>query len=740
MARQLVDSGVNIQLVSQAGSTPNIVGEALAGAGVAIGGALEEALSKKEGIDKAEASLAETNKKAAEDFGGGAQISESLSSDGVETANKINTTIDENRKKFEEIEKRRSQQPLIGGTSPTQSGGGLASYNKAWETNLEGIRDKYPNKAAYVSDASTKGKETEARRKWAETNLKKGETYNEAVHGAQYKAYVSEKGSPLDRRRMRSGANVFTPSGSASTDALVGSSSVQSNAINAGEQSQFTPGRTYVEKRQKLSAPSWMGIGSAAVEGYNISVEKSNYKKQVQADLQDFYSQEYAGLVADTTGNPTFDNSIRDLMMQEKKGLAAMLNDREAAFARGEGAEWTAKYDEKKRGPQEVLQTVTALRDVREQVLKAEEAGEIDWEAMGDEAKDELMSIVKGGANWGIVPANGGLALAGATRGGMPYVKRVQSFLNEGKGPKYIQKKNAFDYVSSVVDDFRKNQDKYSKTTVDPRTGNKITVPMSFEEIKPYLMRTFDSELTDSNDVRAYASKNNWDGDGMDSDMFDQAVASGIKGKQPKDFVKAKFLESAEQLLQPYLSQYSETGTTVSAIRERERAAVNKESRKQTIKASAEAAKESKYDDLIDTIMTEAQGDFTPDKVVDPKIGSIPELTMKSKKDYPGASIIEGAKGVKTSKYDPSTGLLTITPTSAITVKDGSTTIKTKEPQTIDFTQDPDIVRQSLKNLLEQLKITGDTSSSGGGTQSISITNETAKAKLAEIQNRISGN
>ena len=90
-------------------------------------------------------------------------------------------------------------------------------------------------------------------------------------------------------------------------------------------------------------------------------------------------------------------------------------------------------------------------------------------------------------------------------------------------------------------------------------------------------MRSFDAELTDSNDVRAYASKNNWDGDGMDSDMFDQAVASGIKGKQPKDFVKAKFLESAEQLLQPYLSQYSETGTTVSAIRERERVDVAEE-------------------------------------------------------------------------------------------------------------------------------------------------------------------
>lgn len=576
MARQLVDAGVNIQLVSQAGSTPNIVGEAIAGAGAAIGGALEEALGKKKGIDSAEKALQEEIAKSDlfEENGG----ADGFNPDSVEY---IDEEEDDDLsgliiKKDSKIPK----QPLIGDTSPTQSGGGLASYNKAWETNLEGIRDKYPNKAAYVSDASTKGKETEARRKWAETNLSKGETYNEAVHGAQYKSYVSEKGSPLDRRRMRSGANVFTPSGSASTDVLVGSSSVQSNAINAGEQSQFTPGRTYVQKRQKLSAPSWMGIGTAAVEGYNMSVEKSNYKKQVQADLQDFYSQEYAGLVADTTGNPTFDASVRDLMMQEKKGLAAMLNDREAAFARGEGAEWTAKYDEKKRGPQEVLQTVTALRDVRDQVLKAQEAGEIDWEAMGDEAKDELMSIVKGGANWGIVPANGGLALAGATRGGMPYVKRVQSFLNEGKGPKYIQKKNAFDYVSSVVDDFRKNQDKYSKTTVDPRTGNKITVPMSFEEIKPYLMRTFDSELTDSNDVRAYASKNNWDGDGMDSDMFDQAVASGIKGKQPKDFVKAKFLESAEQLLQPYLSQYSETGTTVSAIRERERVAINEEGRK----------------------------------------------------------------------------------------------------------------------------------------------------------------
>ena len=682
MARQLVDSGVDIQLVSQAGSTPNIVGEAIAGAGAAIGGALEEALAKKEKIEKQEAKLAETKKAADEAFG-----TDTPEQKPIPTWDDLNSTIDENRKKFEEIKKRRAQQPLIGDTSPAQSGGGLASYNKAWETNLEGIRDKYPNKAAYVSDASTKGKETEARRKWAETNLGKGEVYNEAVHGAQYKAYVSEKGSPLDRRRMRSGANVFTPSGSASTDALVGSSSVQSNAINAGEESQFTPGKTYVQKRQKLSAPSWMGIGSAAVEGYNMSVEKSNYKKQVQADLQDFYSQEYAGLVADTTGNPTFDNSIRELMMQEKKELAAMLDDREAAFARGEGAEWTAKYDEKKRGPQQVLQTVTALRDVRDQVLKADEAGEIDWEAMSDEAKDELMSIVKGGANWGIVPATNGLALAGATRCGMPYVKRVQSFLNEGTGPKYVQKKNAFDYVSGVVDDFRKNQDKYSKTTVDPRTGNKITVPMSFEEIKPYLMRTFDAELTDSNDVRAYASKNNWDDDGMDSDMFDQAVASGIKGKQPKDFVKAKFLESAEQLLEPYLSQYSETQTTVSAIREREGANIRSEQRK----SDSAAEKTNTINDLVRAekgVRSEGGG-----IVYDGKSG--PVLVNDRKTfftAFPEIKKLEGKGGIEEIK-----------------VEDGQITVfrQKKDPMTFLLSEGIETVQQNLRNIAEDVKYIG---------------------------------
>ncbi len=733
MARQLVDSGVNIQLVSQAGSTPNIVGEAIAGAGAAIGGALEEALAKKKKIEKQEARLAETKEDADEAFG-----TDTPEEKPSLTWDDVNSTIDENRRKFEEIEKRRAQQPLISDEASAESDR-IYTDKMAWGNLSESQKADYAKRGITNLNEFSAAAEQWRTKNVGYTNIATSGDKRDAGKSTAWGGIPRQK-SPLERRRVRSGANVFTPSGSASTDALVGSSSVQSDAVNAGEKSQFTPGRTYVQKRQKLSAPSWMGIGSAAVEGYNMSVEKSNYKKQVQADLQDFYSQEYAGLVADTTGNATFDNSVRELMMQEKKELAAMLDDREAAFARGEGAEWTAKYDEKKRGPQQVLQTVTALRDVRDQVLKADEAGEIDWEAMSDEAKDELMSIVKGGANWGIVPAEGGLALAGATRGGMPYVKRVQSFLNEGTGPKYVQKKNAFDYVSGVVDDFRKNQDKYSKTTVDPRTGNKITVPMSFEEIKPYLMRTFDAELTDSNDVRAYASKNNWDGDGMDSDMFDESVKRGVKGKQPKDFVKAKFLESAEQLLEPYLSQYSETGTTVSAIRERERAAVDKESRKQTIEASTEAAKESKYDSLIDTIMTEAEGDFSPDKVVDPAIGSIPELTMKSEKDYPGASIIEGAKGVKTSKYDPSTGLLTITPTSAITVKDGSTTIKTKEPQTIDFTQDPAIVRQSLKNLLEQLKITGDASSGGGGTQSVSITNESVKAKLAEIQNRISGN
>ena len=81
----------------------------------------------------------------------------------------------------------------------TLGGGELASYDKAWKTNLEGIRDMYKNKQAYIDDLSSQGetKEKANARQFSKDYLAKGNTYDKAKHEKLMIASMTQmKGSP----------------------------------------------------------------------------------------------------------------------------------------------------------------------------------------------------------------------------------------------------------------------------------------------------------------------------------------------------------------------------------------------------------------------------------------------------------------------------------------------------------------------------------------------------------------
>ena len=105
--RQLVTGGINVGLISAAGTTPNLVGEAVAGIGAVLGEAYEKAMGKKDAIDKElqEAGKVpdELDKKAREAF---AQKPEKT------TAESIEDLINSNKLKFDEIEKKRAAMGL----------------------------------------------------------------------------------------------------------------------------------------------------------------------------------------------------------------------------------------------------------------------------------------------------------------------------------------------------------------------------------------------------------------------------------------------------------------------------------------------------------------------------------------------------------------------------------------------------------------------------------------------------
>jgi hypothetical protein len=86
-------------------------------------------------------------------------------------------------------------------SNTTSMGGGkLASYDKAWKTDLEGIQGMYKNKQAYIDDVSGQG-ETEEKanaRQFSKDYLAKGNTYDKSKHEKLMIASMTQmKGSPV---------------------------------------------------------------------------------------------------------------------------------------------------------------------------------------------------------------------------------------------------------------------------------------------------------------------------------------------------------------------------------------------------------------------------------------------------------------------------------------------------------------------------------------------------------------
>ena len=576
--RQIVGHGVNLELYAATHGEPNIIGQAIGGIGTVLGEAFDQAKDKKNKADKeAETKLQEltaAQNKISEDSFEFTEEEDRLDLEAdildAETTALFNETL-------KEVDKLPGVKAFKGTTDPAKgiTDPAKGKVTKTYEMYGDEVYSKYlkDNPGQIIAaDAARSNAILEAR----SSNMLQYGTHSPTSTGqTDNKVEVDENGnlvSPLERRRGGQRGSVIQGINSLMSTR----GGVETSAADRGETSRFTPGRTFVEKERRLSAPSWMGIGAAAIEGWNLGVEKENYKKQVRADLQDYYQQEFKGLEVGRTGNDLFDQSMQEVLMGEKKKLAEKLQDRDAAFARGEGATWTAEYGQMKKVPTQIANLVDGVKTIRKDIL--DKYDQIDWDAMSDEQVDEVMTYLKGGSALGLAQTESGLSVLGATRGDMPYVKDIQALTQEGGGPKIILKKNPFNYVSSVVEEIRKNPSRYSYT--DEVNGVKTTKMLPMEQLMPYLNSMFDQELTDKSDIRAYASTSNWDEDGMTPELFDISVNNG---NDPKDFVKKKFAEIATNLLYPQQQVYDRQGTARSTQLQKARLDQQKQDRQNEI-------------------------------------------------------------------------------------------------------------------------------------------------------------
>lgn len=387
--------------------------------------------------------------------------------------------------------------------------------------------------------------------------------------------------SPLERKRRRSYANELM-------------NSFDNNPVKgSGDESQYEEGKTYVEKERMLSAPSWMG--SAAVEGYNMSVQARNYERQVQADTEDYTNEQLKGLDVERTGYNFLDESLAEQAMVKKKEYAAHVAEREQWFREGRGSEWTIRKDEIRKFADNVLNGVDSVKSILAQYEEGLKNGTIDPKMTNPDFLELLNSIKSGNAPIGITDAGQGAAMYGATKNGTPVNMLLSQLPSQLSKMKLVEKKNPMAFYKEAQKDLLALVgDK--ETTIDAN-GNKIT-KYNTEGLDDLINVYLEEELRDPMNLKGYAGSVL----GADHGSFQAEVDTGgdMKAK-----VRDEMRNQLKKLMAPTLGYQSEGVTGLSTLREEERIRKIKESEGDEINANED---QFDWESWANSILTKTRG------------------------------------------------------------------------------------------------------------------------------------
>ena len=421
--------------------------------------------------------------------------------------------------------------------------------------------------------------------------------------------------------------------------------------------SNFTPGRTFVEKEQTLSAPSFLASGALA--GYNETVERRNYKKQVQADYQDYLNQEFSAFETDATGYNMIDASLQDAMKTAQTEMFNLLQvdvgDRDL--------NWNLRYNQLRESAK---QSSAAGKNLASMIGKIkEELPNIDMNATNSEDQDRWQSIIAssiGPGNVGFSWARGPLSLLGATNGKKPVNININD-LASGKLPfKFIQKQNP----EADIEAFREKAEKITRTYERDNLGT-TTVAVAEDRVREAAKAEYMNFFQDEDTLRGYASAVL----GYDHDKFNAAKAQNLN---IKEIVANKMADNTIARMGSYFQQRAMTKGN---------------------KPSGSEQEAEDYSGLVN-------------KILDPSL-NFPGLKQYDSsmpaKDFPAVTAFKGSPKVSSVSYNPDSAILTIKPTKTVRVTDGKKSVTTKTPIKIDFNQDESVLRGILTSLLKEYEI-----------------------------------
>ena len=425
--------------------------------------------------------------------------------------------------------------------------------------------------------------------------------------------------------------------------------------------SNFTPGRTFVEKEQTLSAPSFLASGALA--GYNETVERRNYKKQVEADYQDYLNQEFSAFETDATGYNTIDVSLQDSMKTAQLEMYDLLQtpvgDRDL--------NWNLRYNQLRDSAKQSNAAGKNLVKYIKQIK--EEEPDLDFNAMKPEDRDVYHSIISssiGKGGMGFSWASGDLSLLGSTNRNQPFKISVKD-LATGKLPiKFYRAQDP----DADIQAFMKEAEKITRTYERDNLGT-TTVAVAEAKVREAAKAKYAAIIEDEDTLRGYASKEL----GYDYDAFNEAKKRKL---DIKDLVINKMADKTIDGMGMYFQQRAMTKGN---------------------KPDGDGLESENYNSLVNKILD-------PSTVQQYNIQNFPpEIQEESAKDFPAVTVFKASPDVKDVDYNLKTGILTIKPRSTVKVVDGKQTVTTKTPINIDFNQNETVLRGILANLLKEYKI-----------------------------------
>lgn len=719
MARQLVRPQVDFAAVGEAGMVRNYEGEALAAIGTIIGEAISNVKPKADKIDEQEQEIENIEVPTDTDNGeatldiqpkGIVDVSPKLNPQATFTIDNVldkdikgGGKLDKYKSVYEKFTDKQKNAWTKRGASSKRSG--VDDYIYYMENELPEENIKARESVRSFAASKPKGFVYDPLNPAHVNEFKSSKYFDQKLPYNFLTSPVNrlKDDSPFERQRQASAK----PRGRG----LAGMSNEQQfnmQAMRGAAMSQLpseASGRSFVEKQRYLRTPSWASGTSvaAAIEGWNIGVEASNYRAQVAADLKDYQDREWKDMQDQAKEDSLIPRSFlaSSKALQEAYIAAQDLPSIEREEAKAQISTQLADLERSK----------TVVMD--SQKFLKENWNRVAWDLVPPKQKDMLLTLMRGGGVNGFLPdENGKMAFQGTTRGDVPFKQTLDQIVDPENGllSTLPMKGNIYGVMGTIADAVEKSD--YTRKTVDA-DGIIREQPVPLDDLK----NTIDYELNEaiaSNGLKSLASSLPiYQGEkGLDAFNLGMRLPKDHPD-HPVNVVKDNMSRGILHKLTAYMGQVTEEESKAGVEKLKSDLKMKQQIQKSFLDQRADIAKEQRE---AATSGKGAAADFKETAnflLSGAQSGTLETITQEGKGEptstgeqafnyYPNLDNLQG-KGI--ASVEQSGGRLTIYGKQSIKETDGKESITTNILESIDLTQPREKLLQDLENLAREYNI-----------------------------------